>query len=62
MRKWDAGSIQTITYEIEAKNGSLYLVARRAKDKKKVFFANEHGWKTGKYFLGKISNMRISDA
>ena len=59
MRSLDAGTKQTITCEIEAKNGSIYLAARRTKDKKKIFFANEHGWKTGKYFLGKISNVRL---
>lgn len=58
MRTWDSGSTQTIIGEISPTNCSLYLAARRRRDGRKIYFANQCD-KRGRVFLGEITEVHV---
>ena len=53
LRGWNSGEVQTIPIQIAPENTTLYLFAKRKKDGRYIYFANQN-INDGRVFLGRI--------
>ena len=59
MRQWNSGAVQTINFKVPASDCQFYLFARRKRDGRKIYFANQI---TNKYrvLLGSVTDVHLT--